>query len=249
MRYDAGVQLRLPGVSPTVRGRAPAARRDVRVGEEMVPLAIVRHHRARRYVLRVGDDGSLRLTVPRGASIAGGLRFAQRQADWIVRERLRQDRRCAPWAPGTRIWFRGDTVTLGICGGRVTLDGVCLTRMPAKPELSLRELVERQLRVAAEVELSARCRELAEAYDRPIARVYVRNQRSRWGACSGRGVITLNWRLIQMPPSVSDYIICHELAHLRHPNHSVRFWREVERLCPAWREGEQWIRRHGREIL
>ena len=54
---------------------------------------------------------------------------------------------------------------------------------------------------------------------------------------------------MQMPPSVSDYIICHELAHLKHANHGARFWREVERLCPEWRDAERWIRRFGREIL
>ena len=70
----------------------------------------------------------------------------------------------------------------------------------------------------------------------------VRNQRSRWGACSSRRVITLNWRLIQMPATVRDYVIFHELMHIRHPNHSRRFWREVEGVCAWWREAERWLR-------
>lgn len=52
-----------------------------------------------------------------------------------------------------------------------------------------------------------------------------------------------------MPPPVADYVILHELAHLRQPNHSRRFWREVAGICPAWREAERWLRRHGRELL
>ena len=52
-----------------------------------------------------------------------------------------------------------------------------------------------------------------------------------------------------MPPSVADYVIFHELAHRRQPNHSRRFWREVEKLCPTWRDSERWLRRHGRDIL
>ena len=59
----------------------------------------------------------------------------------------------------------------------------------------------------------------------------------------------LNWRLIQMPPAVADYVILHELVHLEHPNHSRRFWRGVERVCPEWRAAERWLRRHGRELL
>jgi predicted metal-dependent hydrolase len=52
-----------------------------------------------------------------------------------------------------------------------------------------------------------------------------------------------------MPPPVAEYVLLHELMHLRQPNHSRRFWREVERVCPTWREHERWLRKHGREIL
>ena len=97
--------------------------------------------------------------------------------------------------------------------------------------------------------LPARCLELAKACQLTLARVSVRNQRSRWGACSTRRVITLNWRLWQMPPSVTDYVIFHELMHLKQPNHSRRFWREVDAVCAWWREAERWLRKHGRELL
>ena len=98
-------------------------------------------------------------------------------------------------------------------------------------------------------ELSAKTRELAHLHDIAITAVSVRNQRSRWGSCSIRGTIALNWRLIQMPAHVSDYVIVHELAHRRQPNHSPRFWREVETLCPTWRESERWLRKYGKELL
>jgi predicted metal-dependent hydrolase len=76
----------------------------------------------------------------------------------------------------------------------------------------------------------------------------VRNQRSRWGSCSRRGTISLNWRLIQTPVSVRDYVILHELAHLKEMNHSKRFWREVARLCPDYKEAENWLKRHSGEF-
>jgi predicted metal-dependent hydrolase len=244
LRYDAAVQFRLPGLGGATP--RPAPRREVRVGPERVPVAIVRHRRARRYVLRVVDDGSLRLTVPRDASIAGGVRFAERQIDWIVRERGRLDRRRAAWTAGTPVWFRGERVRLAIGDGCVAVGSF---RVLLGPALPVRDQVERAWRDLANIELPARCRDLATVHGCGVSAVHVRNQRSRWGACSGRGVITLNWRLVQMPPAVADYIVIHELAHLRHPNHSSRFWREVERLCPEWRDAEQWIRRNGREIL
>jgi len=72
----------------------------------------------------------------------------------------------------------------------------------------------------------------------------VRSQKSRWGSCSRRGTISLNWRLIQTPDFVRDYIILHELAHLREMNHSPRFWRAVIEFCPGYRDAERWLRAH-----
>jgi hypothetical protein len=74
----------------------------------------------------------------------------------------------------------------------------------------------------------------------------VRNQRTRWGSCSRRGNISLNWRLIQTPPFVRDYICLHELAHLRQMNHSERFWSEVARLCPDYLHAEKWLKQNSR---
>ena len=101
----------------------------------------------------------------------------------------------------------------------------------------------------ANAELPARCMDLARQHGLAVTRVTIRNQRSRWGSCSSRGAIALNWRLVQMPAAVSDYVILHELMHLKQPNHSRRFWREVASVCEGWREAEQWLRAHGRELL
>jgi len=93
-------------------------------------------------------------------------------------------------------------------------------------------------------ELPVRTLELAAWHNFTVRRVTVRNQRSRWGSCSRRGTISLNWRLIQAPPFVRDYIVLHELAHLKEMNHSRRFWREVARLCPDFADAERWLKQH-----
>ena len=80
---------------------------------------------------------------------------------------------------------------------------------------------------------------------RPITRVSIRAQKTRWGSCSSRGGISLNWRLIMAPPPVIDYLVIHELCHLRQPNHSPAYWREVARWCPDFRLHRQWLRQHG----
>ena len=227
--------------------RSLRAPRAVAAGGRSFPVAIRRHPQARRYVIRLTSGGEVQLTVPRGASIAGGLAFAERQQAWILREWQRLEQHAAAWDTGTELWYRGQRVRLAVNADEIVLAGQRVTRSQADD--GIRETVEKYLRKIAERELPVRLAELVAERRLPASRVTVRNQRSRWGSCSTRGSIALNWRLIQMPPLVADYIMLHELAHRRQPNHSVRFWREVELLCPSWRDSERWLRKHGKDLL
>ena len=92
--------------------------------------------------------------------------------------------------------------------------------------------------------LTARLHELAAAHGLEVHRVTIRRQRSRWGSCSRRGTISLNARLAHTPDFVRDYVILHELMHLREMNHSPRFWAHVDAVCPRRAEAEAWLRRH-----
>ena len=237
------MQLRLPWSVPLV-GRE-GRQRVIEVEGRAFPLDIARHRWARRYVLRVMSDGRLRLTVPRGASISAGVTFATGQAAWIAAEWRRQQTRTA-WGDGTTIWLRGERTTLAVVPGGIRCGALVL---PLRPDCDVRETVQVGLRDMAAEELPERCFRLGESHGLRPARVSVRDQRTRWGACSARKAITLNWRLVQMPPDVADYVLLHELAHIAHPNHSVRFWRKVAAICPAWRDAERWLRKHGRELL
>jgi predicted metal-dependent hydrolase len=231
------MQLVLPWLSAAGRvARSEKPPAFIEVGTHTYAIAIARHRRARRYVLRMTDDGALRITVPRGASVAGGLAFAKGQGAWIAREQARRLVRDRAWAEGGLVWFRG---------AQVPLDSMV---RPKEGE-PVRDAFESQLRAIANAELPARCMELAGQHALTVTRVTIRNQRSRWGSCSSRGTIALNWRLVQMPAEVSDYVILHELMHLRQPNHSRRFWREVASVCEDWRAAEKWLRAHGRELL
>jgi predicted metal-dependent hydrolase len=238
------VQLRLPWSTPPPTPREP---RHVVVDGVALVLEIARHRRARRYVLRMTDRGTLRLTVPRGASIAGGVHFVERQTRWIRRERIRRAERTATWGEGTLVWFEGERLPLSIADGHARLATLDIPLDARRADV--RTAVETHLRAIAARDLPERLAALAGAASLHVVKIGVRSQRTRWGSCSTRGVIMLNWRLIQLPPWVRDYVLFHELAHLRQPNHSRRFWREVERLCPDWRTAERWLRAHGREVL
>ena len=103
----------------------------------------------------------------------------------------------------------------------------------------------RALREQASRELPARLLELAGCHGLVVSRVSIRNQRSRWGSCGRDAHICLNWRLVLMPATVRDYILIHELMHLRRMDHSPAYWRLVADAYPDYRVAREWLRRHG----
>jgi hypothetical protein len=82
-----------------------------------------------------------------------------------------------------------------------------------------------------------------------VNRIQIRDQRTRWGSCSPAGNLSFNWRLVLAPFEVLDYVVVHEVCHLREANHSRRFWRLVESRRPEWREQKAWLNEHGAELL
>lgn len=213
-------------------------------------MIFVRSLRARRYRLTLRKDGVAVVTIPARGSEAEARRFANEHAGWLARARARHDRRPkAPqqWTIGTPVLWRGELVEIRLARegphpavslaadvfNLPTLDG------------DLRPALEAQWARRAKIELPARLWELAAETGVDLKHVTVRNQRSRWGSCSPHGTISLNWRLVQTPEPVRDYICYHELMHLREMNHSPRFWARVADVCPGWREAEHWLKRNG----
>jgi len=212
-------------------------------------MIVIRNPRARRYVLRLRPDGSARVTVPRGGSVAEARRFAERNIDWLERQLQKQSARSTQpkeWLIGSEILFRGELARIeaGVNGESDLIRFGSETVKLAEPVADLRPVIKKHLWKLAAKELPPKVLEFAALHQLAVRRVTVRNQRSRWGSCSRRGTISLNWRLIQTPPFVRDYICLHELAHLREMNHSSRFWREVERLCPDYETAERWLKQH-----
>jgi len=202
--------------------------------------------------IRISDDPQLRLPFRSGdgrsnavvsvPGVASGVVFVrQRRARHYIL-RLRHDgvvRVTVPWG-GSRT-----EAERFLRERRAWIDRERHRRELARDAVRLPAEVEAHLRRAAARELPARLGELARAHGFAVAAVSVRNQRTRWGSCSRSGRISLNWRLVQMPPDVRDYVLLHELTHLRHPNHSPRFWRELARLCPHHAEARRFLRTAG----
>jgi hypothetical protein len=121
-----------------------------------------------------------------------------------------------------------------------------LARLRAEPNVPREQLSDeerRVLRARAQRELPDRLLELAKQFGLRASRVSVRNQQSRWGSCSPNGHICLNWRLVTMPAWVRDYVIIHELMHLKRLDHSPKFWKLVATACPEYRKARAWLRK------
>jgi predicted metal-dependent hydrolase len=233
----------------------PSPSPDILVaGANKVPLHFFRHRRARSYILRLRHDGSVRITIPRGGSRESAREFARRKANWVAQElRKQQAQAIHPrvWVEGTRILFRGEFVTLTVQShslGNVVQFVDQIVPLRDATSADLRPLVERHLRKLASAELVLRVGDLAADHGLAVGRVTIRDQRTRWGSCSTGRNLTLNWRLIHTPAFVSDYLILHELMHLREMNHSPRFWKCVEQVCPAYAEAEAWLKKHDRVL-
>jgi predicted metal-dependent hydrolase len=209
---------------------------------------LVRVPRARRYLLRLQPDGSARLVIPRRGSRREALQFLERSEAWLLQQKGRWQKRHEtrqPWVNGSRFLFRGEETVLRTeeIAGKLRLCFADVAIPLTGPQPDYRKPVLDRLRRIAERELPIRTRELADLHHVSISRVTVRGQKTRWGSCSARGTISLNWRLIQAPAFVQDYLIIHELMHRREMNHSARYWKLVEAAFPDYRLAEKWLKK------
>lgn len=200
--------------------------------------------------LVIDRDASVRLVVPTRASQRAALQFFHSKQAWVEAKRaevLAQHDKAERFSSLDSVLFRGQRYHLrygAIADGidhdqqqlLVAGEASAVARLRVWRTMAGHEL---RLRVAAE----------AERLAVTVNRVTVRDQKSRWGSCSAKGNISLNWRVALMPQAVGDYIIAHEFAHLRHMNHSSAFWAEAERLCPEYQHAERWIKAHGAPLM
>lgn len=217
---------------------------------EIYPVRLRRHHQARRYTLRIhAANREVVLTMPPRGSVKQAKEFAQRHGAWIA-ARLRRLPDTVPFAHGTLLPLRGvdhriehRKGTRGTVWVETHMDNPLLCVAGGAPHVPRR--VRDYLKREARRDLEVASRAAAQALEVDIRRVSVRDQSSRWGSCSSTGVLSYSWRLILAPPFVLEYLAAHEVAHLIEMNHSQRFWRLVERICPEMWRAKVWLDAHG----
>jgi len=239
--------------------RHPRAERELRLGEHVVAYAF-RRARRRSIGFTVSAEG-LAVSAPRWVTLADVDAALQSKSRWIVRKLQEQRERTQrleakriDWRDGACIPFLGEQVILvldpragtALGGAVLNTDGEALPGVPrltlhvglpqnAEPE-QIRDAVQSWLQRQARRVFEERCREFAQRLGVRVTRLALSSAQTRWGSASADGSIRLHWRLIHFALPVIDYVVAHELAHLREMNHSPAFWDVVRSVMPDYEQ-------------
>jgi predicted metal-dependent hydrolase len=214
-----------------------------------VDIYIYRSCAARNYTVSLARDGmNIRLTVPQRASLKSGLAFVQEKRA-MIKSWLQNQAPKLQLAPGAIIPIKGvdhHIIWRADLPRKIKLDGTTL--FVGGPIELVSARVMRWLRAMALADLTATTRAIAADFALPVTNIAVNNAVARWGSCSSTGRINYAWRLICAPDAARHYVVAHELAHLKHMNHSPAFWREVTRLGGDLSQ-RAWFQKQGAAIL
>lgn len=223
---------------------------EIDLGGTRVPIVLKRLRHARRLTLRLAPDGSeVRITLPAWAEGREAIAFAHARAGWLAEQHARLPRRAAP-EPGGEVRYRGQVLKLAWearAARRPVLEGDCLRvgGPQAGLEGRLKRWLEAEALALAEADMRDYC---AAAGLDPVPIGLTRAQR-RWGSCSDRSRIRINWRLVQAPDFVRRSVVAHEVAHLVHFDHSPAFHALLARIFEGEiQAADRWLKEHGRGL-
>lgn len=239
-------------VAPAEPGAAKA-RHELWLGQHRVGYEL-RRARRRSIGFVVGPQG-LRVSAPRWVPIAEIERALHHKGDWILRklveQRERQQRMQASridWMDGGRLPYRGETLTLVVAPSEREVRWDAATRELHLPlphgaaAEQVRDLAQSWLQARAREDFLPRCQHFAAMLGVKMKSLRLSSAQTRWGSASADGSIRLNWRLIHFAPAIIDYVVAHELAHLREMNHSPAFWDTVRSVLPDFERSREALR-------
>ncbi|MFZ6726834.1 YgjP-like metallopeptidase domain-containing protein [Undibacterium sp. MH2W] len=246
----------VPPLSPAPDNTSSINKRRILLNDILVEYVLQRS--TRRSIGFLINDHGLRITAPRWATIAAIESAIQEKQRWILtklserQERVQQRPRTkALWGDGTRLPYLGQEIILRVSQAasqfvRFDHDAkelhLCL--LPTAGQTQLKARVQQWFQQQAKKEFQQRLPGFAEQLQVRYQKISLTSARTRWGSCTSEGNIRLNWRLIHFSPSIIDYVIAHEVAHLREMNHSPQFWATVAAIYPDYETARQALRQH-----
>lgn len=200
--------------------------------------------------------------APMGVAQTVLLDFLQQKAAWVKTKIGEQQQALANvpeprrYTQGTQLPFMDEVLTLVIGRGSraaVARQGQHLhlllsTRARVSDETQIRQLLSRWYQQQALAILARKTAELTRALGLVCTQVSVKATRSKWGHCTSRGAIQYNWQILLAPEAIVDYLVAHEVSHLRHHNHSADFWALVASVCPRFKVDRAWLKAQGAHL-
>lgn len=190
-------------------------------------------------------------------------RVVEKKAAWIASKReaiAKCQTQKQELANGRKLWYQGNVYLLQICTETNSKDkepDSCaeisdeniIVYVNQGQEEEIRQNLMQWYYCQARQWILQRVEYYNNGLKEYINRICIKDQKSRWGSCSSKRNLNFNWRVILAPPEVADYVVVHELCHLRHMNHSQEFWSEVAGILPDYKERRQWLREHGQKLM
>ncbi|HZL54015.1 MAG TPA: SprT family zinc-dependent metalloprotease [Solirubrobacteraceae bacterium] len=216
---------------------------------EPISYRVRRVKRSRRVKVRVDPQHGVEVLLPARAPLAAAGEAVAELAPWIERELLRLAGLRERHAPAGTLPYLDERLRVVAEPGRTRAHRKGDTLLVPAAQAAAPRAIELWYRRAARGEISRRLDAAAAAAGTPYASLTIRNQRTRWASCAGGGAMSFNWRLMLAPGDVLDYVVWHEVCHLRHADHSPAFWGLLERHCPQWRPAAAWLRENGPALV
>jgi predicted metal-dependent hydrolase len=245
---------------PPVRPTDGARLRRLVLGQQTLDYRLKRS--SRRTIGFVIDGTGLAITAPRWVTLADIESAIADKQKWIFKKltewQTRAEQRALPrieWQDGAQFPYLGKTVRVSLASASSALHfdaetGALSLAMPALADpQQIKDRVQSWLQAEAKRVFGERLATYAAKLGVEFRAYALSSAATRWGSCSSDGKIRLNWRLIHFPLGIIDYVVAHELAHLREMNHSPRFWETVESIFPEFREARHTLKHHPPEML
>jgi predicted metal-dependent hydrolase len=209
----------------------------------------------RTIALIIERDGSFTVRAPMRAPRVAIETFIQQKADWITRTRdkmkstPREPTMGKEYTDGEKFLFLGSSFDLKLVGYQkhsLHFDSGFTIRRAA--QIKGEQVFTRWYRERALEIISERVKQYAQQYNFTPKQVKISSAKTRWGSCSSNGTLNFTWRLVMAPLDVIDYVVAHELVHLRVKNHSSKFWKEVEAIYPEYKKQRKWLKENGGKL-
>lgn len=229
-------------------------KRVIRVGERRVEYTFISSRGRDNVLLQALPERKIRVYAPKGAHLRALDALVRDRMDWIDRmhRQLDEETKTAPLSEFQTVLLEGKRVKLNVNAGAhnqiAFIDGeIVMTTRLESDEDRLMQLKRWLYRLALE-RVRASLNRWSPTVGIPYGRVAIREQRTRWGSCSSKRNLNFNWKLVLAPPEALEYVVIHELCHLKDFNHSERFWSEVRLRMPEYEIWKKWLHAHGKEL-